>query len=228
MKSMEKFYSECVFVDESNNVLDAFSLDVEEGSRYLIGKYVRPDMKVLELGARYGTVSVCLDYILENPKEQLLCVDPDSKIKDCLNKNKERNNCSFNIFNGAVSKKDLYVCYNGCGWETKTYIVPPSHLASEKIECLSIEKIYEKYGIDFDCLLADCEGFLLEFINENESFFDTLKCVLYEEDGGENHPINNTFINYKEVELFLLSKSFVLQETYRDKIGLDNKIWIRV
>ena len=86
---MERFYSECVFVNEHNNVLDAFSLDVEEGSRYLIGKYVRPDMKVLELGARYGTVSVCLDYILENPKEQLLCVDPDRKIKECLNKNKE-------------------------------------------------------------------------------------------------------------------------------------------
>ena len=83
------------------------------------------------------------------------------------------------------------------------------------------------YNINFDCLLADCEGFLLEFIRENGEFFDNLKCVIYEEDCGENHPINNTFINYSEVEQFLISKGFVLQETYRDKIGLDNKIWLR-
>ena len=200
---------------------------MEEGSRYLINKYVKSDMKVLELGARYGTVSVCLDYILDNPVEQLLCVDPDSKIMACLHKNKERNNCTFNIFNGAISKKELYVCYNGCGWETKTYIEPPRHLLSEKIECLSLEEIHKKYNIDFDCLLADCEGFLLEFIRENGEFFDNLKCVIYEEDCGENHPINNTFINYSEVEQFLISKGFALQETYRDKIGLDNKIWLR-
>jgi FkbM family methyltransferase len=224
---MEKYYRECVFIDESNNNLDSFSLEVEEGSRYLCNKYIKSDMKVLELGARYGTVSVCLDYILDNPVDQLLCVDPDSKIKDCLNKNKERNNCTFNIFNGAISKQELYVCYNGCGWETKTYIEPPRHLQSEKIECLSLEEIQKKYNIDFDCLLADCEGFLLEFIRENGEFFDNLKCVIYEEDCGENHPINNTFINYSEVERFLISKGFILQETYRDKIGLDNKIWLR-
>jgi len=224
---MEKYYRQCVFVDELDNNLDIFSLDVEEGSRYLINKYVKSDMKVLELGARYGTVSVCLDYILDNPKEQLLCVDPDNKIKMCLNKNKEKNNCTFNIFNGAISKKDLYICYNGCGWETKTYVNPPEHLQNEKIECLSIEEIYKKYNINFDCLLADCEGFLLEFIRENEDFFNNLNCVIYEEDCGENHPINNTYINYNEVEEFLISKGFILKETYRDKIGLDNKIWLK-
>lgn len=184
-------------------------------------------MKVLELGARYGTVSVCLDYILDNPKQQLLCVDPDSKIKNCLNKNKELNNCTFNIFNGTISKKDLYVCYNGCGWETKTYETPPSHLESEKIETCSIEEIQKIYNIDFDCLLADCEGFLLEFIKENDSFFDKLKCIIYEEDCGKNHPINNSFIDYTIVEKFLETKGFILQEVYRDKIGLDNKIWLK-
>lgn len=224
---MEKYYRECIFVNEFNNILDPVSLDVEEGSRYLVNKYVKSDMKVLELGARYGTVSVCLDYILNNPKEQLLCVDPDNKIKMCLNKNKEINNCTFNIFNGAISKKDLYVCYNGCGWETKTYVNPPAHLESEKIKCLSIEEIYKIYNINFDCLLADCEGFLLEFIKENENFFDNLKCVIYEEDCGVNLPINNTFIDYNEVEQFLTSKGFILEEIYKDKIGLDNKVWLQ-
>ena len=38
---MEKYYRECVFIDESNNNLNSFSLEVEEGSRYLINKYVK-------------------------------------------------------------------------------------------------------------------------------------------------------------------------------------------
>lgn len=83
------------------------------------------------------------------------------------------------------------------------------------------------YNINFDCLLADCEGFLLEFIKENEDFFDNLKCVIYEEDCMINIPINNTFIDYNEVEQFLTSKGFILEEIYKNKIGLDNKIWLK-
>tara|TARA_B110000046_G_scaffold126093_2_gene132555 strand:+ start:2466 stop:3146 length:681 start_codon:yes stop_codon:yes gene_type:complete len=224
---MNTYYNNCTFINEYNNKLDSFSLSVEEGSRYLISKYVTHDMKVLELGARYGTVSVCLDYILDNPKEQLLCVDPDRTIKYCLNKNKETNNCSFNIFNGAISKNKLFVCYNGCGWETKTYINPPSHLKSEEIQTYSIDDIEQTYNINFNCLLADCEGFLLEFIKENEIFFEKLICIIYEEDCSIKHPINNLYINYIEVETFLKSKGFSLIETYKDKIGLDNKVWMK-
>jgi len=225
---MDLYYKNCVFYDENNNILNDNSRNVEEGTRFIINKYIKPDFKVLELGARYGTVSVCLDYLLDEPKKQLLCVDPDSTIKNCLEKNKNINNCSFNIFNGAISKKDLYVCYNGCCWETKTYTTPPIGLKSEKIFTLSIEEIHKLYNINFNCLIADCEGFLLEFIKENEDFFDNLICVIYEEDCTINHPINNTYINYDEIENFLINKGFKLDYVYKDSIGLNNKIWLKV
>ena len=48
---------------------------------YQIICYIKSNINVLELGARYGTCSVCLDYILNDPKKQLLCVDPDNRIK---------------------------------------------------------------------------------------------------------------------------------------------------
>ena len=137
------------------------------------------------------------------------------------------NKCSFNIFNGAISNNELYVCYNNCVWETKTYIIPPNNLKSEKIQTLTIEKIQQLYNINFDCLLADCEGFLLQFIRENESFFDNLKCVMYEEDCSKNHPINGIYINYDEIESFLISKGFKHIETFVDFIGLNNKVWIK-
>ena len=224
---MDDFYKKCIFYDENNNLLDNFSRNVENGSRYLIEKYIKSNMNILELGARYGTCSVCLDYILNDPKKQLLCVDPDNRIKNCLEKNRQINNCSFNIFNGAISKKDLYVSYNNCIWETKTYIDPPQNLKSEKINTLSIDIIQQIYDINFNCLIADCEGFLLEFIQENPNFFDNLICVIYEEDCSINHPINNIYINYNEVENFLINKGFNLIETFKDNIGLNNKVWFK-
>lgn len=224
---MDEFYSNCKFYNENNNLLGDFERRVEEGSRYLVNKYVKPNMKVLELGARYGTVSICLDYILDDPKTQLLCVDPDVTIIDCLNKNREINNGTFHIFNGAISSNELYACYNGCVWETKTYINPPPHLKHIKIPTMTLDEVQQKYNIYFDCLLADCEGFLLQFMQENEGFFNNLRCVIYEEDCGKNHPINGTYIDYEIVEIFLKSKGFVLLETYVDFIGLSNKIWIK-
>ena len=112
---MEDFFDQCVFYDENDNVLDNYSRTVERAMHYLVKKYVQSDMKVLELGARYGTVSVCLNYILQDPLKQLLCVDPDKRIEQCLEKNKTVNNCTFNRFTGAISQKDLYVCYNNIG-----------------------------------------------------------------------------------------------------------------
>jgi len=224
---MEEFYRNCVFYGENGNQLDEFCRNVEHGTRYLIQKYIKPDHKVLELGARYGTVSICLDYLLQNPSQQLVCVDPDFTIEHCLRQNKEINHGSFNIFIGAISKKEQYVCHNGCVWETKTYVTPPTSLSCKKIKTITLTDLQKLYHIFFDVLVADCEGFLMEFILENDDFFENLNIVIYEEDGGKDHPINGVAIDYNDIETILLSKGFVLQETFVDFIGLKNKIWIK-
>jgi hypothetical protein len=45
--------------------------------------------------------------------------------------------------NGAISNDELYIVYNGCCWETKTYKIPPTNanLKSEKIETISLDEI---------------------------------------------------------------------------------------
>jgi fructose-1,6-bisphosphatase len=40
-------------IDEYDNIMDNYFRSVEDGSRFLIEKYVKPDMNVLELGAKY-------------------------------------------------------------------------------------------------------------------------------------------------------------------------------
>jgi FkbM family methyltransferase len=224
---MDLYFNNCTFIDERNNLLNSHSLNVEHGTRYLVNKYINIDMKILELGSRYGTVSCVLDYLLKEPKNQLVCVEPDTKVIPCLNQNKLTNNCSFNIYHGTVSKEELYVVYNGCGWETKTYKIPPSNLRSEKIETITLENIQQLYNITFDCLIADCEGFLLEFLNENLSFLNQLKCVIYEEDCCKSLPINGIYVDYSIIEKYLTDYGFICVETFVDNINLNNKCWIK-
>uniref|UniRef100_A0A6C0B1R2 Methyltransferase FkbM domain-containing protein n=1 Tax=viral metagenome TaxID=1070528 RepID=A0A6C0B1R2_9ZZZZ len=226
---MEEYFSKCIFLNETGARLDSVSLNVEHGTRYLVNKYVHPDMKVLELGSRYGTVSCVLNYLLKTPKTQLVCVEPDIYVIPCLRKNKFNNNCSFNIYNGTISNDELFVVYNGCGWETKTYKIPPSdiNLKSEKIETITLDKIQKLYDITFDCLIADCEGFLLEFLNENLDFLNQLNCIIYEEDCCKNLPINGNYIDYTIIENYLIDYNFICVETFVDNINLNNKCWIK-
>ena len=106
---MDLYFKQCTFYDEFDNTLTPDSLNIEHGTRYLVNKYINSDMKILELGSRYGTVSCVLDYLLKEPSTQLVCIEPDTYIIPCLNKNKLINNCSFNIYHGTISKEELYV-----------------------------------------------------------------------------------------------------------------------
>jgi hypothetical protein len=47
--------SNVIFYDENDNIIDNKNLEAEE--QILVNKYIKPFYKVLELGARYGTVS---------------------------------------------------------------------------------------------------------------------------------------------------------------------------
>lgn len=223
---LEHYVHTTQFYNEHNGFLNDYEKNIEHSTRYLIKKYVKSDMYVLELGARYGTVSVYLDKLLYKPSEQLVCVEADDTVIPSLMKSRDLNEASFNIYNGTISKKELYMVYNGCGWENKTYENPPENLQKRKVNTITLDDIQQKYNISFDCLIADCEGFLLDFILENTTFLDQLKIVIYEEDCCSSHPINNSFIDYDRITSILTEKGFTLVETHTDSIGLHNRCWI--
>lgn len=137
----------------------------------LVKTYVKPDDKVLELGARYGSVSIVTNKII-NDKSSHYVVEPDSEVWDCLENNMKLNDCNFNIIKGVISKKKLNVYQNN--YSTYTYEDQGS-----TIECYDIPKI------DFNVLIVDCEGFFETFYNENKSFFKNLKTIIFESDEPE-------------------------------------------
>jgi hypothetical protein len=56
-----------VYYDENDNIIDHNILEATE--QQLAKKYIKPNDKVLELGARYGTVSCAINKILNNKKK---------------------------------------------------------------------------------------------------------------------------------------------------------------
>jgi hypothetical protein len=46
----------------------------------------------------------------------------------------------------------------------------------------TLEEVSEKYNLKFNALVADCEGFLEIFFDENPEFYDKLRLIIFEAD----------------------------------------------
>ena len=64
------------------------------------------DVTVLEMDARYGTVSCVISKVLNDPTKHV-AVEPDSTVIEALTENKKNNNGQFFIYNGVISKYGL-------------------------------------------------------------------------------------------------------------------------
>ena len=71
--------------DENNKKFN--SKNAEYMEQKLVKKFVKKNHTVLELGARYGTISCVINKILENKTNQV-SVEPDEKIWNALEKRK--------------------------------------------------------------------------------------------------------------------------------------------
>jgi FkbM family methyltransferase len=185
--------------DEYNKKIDTDL--IEKYEQDLANKYISPNDVVLELGARYGSVSCTINNKLYNKKNQLV-VEPDSRVWSSLEYNREINKCEFSILKGFISKKkldlvNLDVCMNGYG-STSTENI------NTRINSYSLEEVKKIYGLNFNVLVADCEGFLEEFLDENPEIYDTIRLIIFEADYTEKcnyDKINNNLRNRKFVNI---------------------------
>lgn len=176
-------------------------MQIEREEQLLAEKHIRPHHVVLELGARYGTVSYFINKNIGNPTNQV-SVEPDSRIWNALERNKKLHNCEFNIVKGFVSRKKLGLenmdAYEGYGTNSK----PDDN---SQIPSYSLEEIESKYDLSFNALVADCEGYLETFLDENPKLLNCLEFVMYERDG-------QSYCNYDKIERNLKEKGFYCAE----------------
>jgi FkbM family methyltransferase len=137
-------------------------------------KYVDANSTVLELGARYGSVSCVINSKLANKQNQV-SVEPDETVWSALEENIRRNNCSATVFRGFVSKKTRGLL--PYGYAATSIVADTSTIPSASVD--DIEKLY---NLKFDTLVADCEGFLEEFFDEHPYLYSQLQTVIFEAD----------------------------------------------
>lgn len=163
--------------DEFGRKIDTES--VEKREQIHAEAFVEPDDVVLELGARYGSVSVVINKKLTNPLHHV-AVDPDERIWSSLEKNRDQNNCKFHILKGVISRKPVKLTelddWGGYGTTSVTTVEPTTTVS------YTLEQVQDMYKLKFTTLVADCEGFLETFFDENPWMYDQLNTVLYEQD----------------------------------------------
>ena len=183
-------------IDLHGNKVNIKKLEKQE--QELAKQYVLEDDVVLELGARYGSVSCTINSKLNNKKNQLV-VEPDDRVWDALEINKLNNNCEFNIVKGFISNKKLDLTnlddyYGGYG---STFI----ENNDTKLPSYTLDEIKNIYKLNFNVLIADCEGFLEVFFDENPDFYDGLRLIIFEADYPQK-------CNYDKIKKTLSEKNF--------------------
>ena len=186
-----------VYTDENNKKIDNLSEEITE--QLIAIKYIKPDDVVLELGARYGTVSCIVNKLLNNKNNQI-SVEPDKNVWNALDTNLSNNKCNTNVVKGFISKQPLSLEGSSYG---STQLVDHN----TTVPNYTLDQIKQKYNINhFTVLIVDCEGCMESFLNENPELLSTLRLVTFEED--QPH-----ICNYNNIKNILTNNNFYEVET---------------
>lgn len=141
----------------------------------LVATYLPADAKVLELGADVGRNSCVIATILGDSRN-LVSVESRKEALPCLAMNREHNSFHFHIEPAAISKVPLV---------QKGWITIPSEVdlpGYTRVDTITYGELRLKYGIDFDTLVADCEGALFYILRDEPSFLEGIRLIFIEND----------------------------------------------
>ena len=201
-----------IFRNEHGDLIDMSVYERDE--QIFANKYITEDCVVLELGARYGAVSCIINKKINNPSNQV-SVEPDERVWAALEDNMLRSDCEFSIVKGMISRRPMGLHLAGSA--TTAF-----HTEFSNIPYYTFEEIESKYGLKFDTLVADCEGFLEIFFDENPKLYDQLNLIIMEKDYPQK-------CNYAKLAEQFKKNGFVLLESKqyaKSPVSLD--VWKKV
>jgi FkbM family methyltransferase len=161
-----------------NNLRLNFGSFLEEyPEQMMAAKYITGNEKVLEIGGNIGRNSIVIAYILnQNSNNNLVTLESDTEISKQLMYNKEVNNLNFYVENSALSKRKLIQK----GWETVVSDVLLDGYTNVNI--VNLEELKEKYKVDFDTLVLDCEGAFYYILLDMPEILDNINLIIMEND----------------------------------------------
>ena len=213
-----------MFYNEHNSLIKHNKYETIEQN--LVKEFIDKNDIVLELGARYGTVSCLINTLIKEKKNQVV-VEPDKRVWEALEKNKRINNCEFNIVNGFISNKKMslerteHICQGN--FDLKGYGSTFIINNNSEIENYTLDEIQKKYNLIFNTLVIDCEGFFQEFLEQNNNiFYEQIKKIIIEEDYKEK-------CDYNQINNILKKKNFICKKFIIDERNpkISYRVWIK-
>jgi len=149
----------------------------EYHEQLFVTKYLTGNENVLELGGNIGRNSVVISYILNKcNNNNLVTLETSKKDCDILALHRNLNNLNFHIENAALSKRKLIQR----GWNT----IPSDIILDgwESVNTITFVELCEKYQIQFDTLIIDCEGAFFQILLDMPYMLTNIKTIIIEND----------------------------------------------
>ena len=153
------------------------SLNGELPEQKMVTRYLTGDEKVLELGSNIGRNSLIIASILRSKNNNnFVTMETDKETVKKLYENRNLNGFNFHIEDSALSKRHLIQK----DWDTiVSDVVLDGYF---KVDTITLEQLYEKYKIDFDTLVLDCEGAIYYILMDMPELLNNIKLIIMEND----------------------------------------------
>jgi FkbM family methyltransferase len=165
----------CAFVNQ-------FSLpancDIEANSRLMVVKWIPKNATVLEVGARYGSVSCAISRVLANSGLQV-SMDADELVWDALEDNRRNLKCNFSIARGLLGEQDGKIYRDRYGTAASTENSFKGNTAVT-VPHFTVEDLESKHNLVFDTANFDCEGCFAPAAKAFPSFLQQLRLLIVE------------------------------------------------
>lgn len=173
-------------------------------------RFINENAKVLEIGGNIGRTSHIIHTILSNPMNHVI-MECDMDMAQKLRYNLDMNSYTkARIETAALSKSRLYM--------DRDRVQPLDDKETRhpnEIPTISYDQLCKKYQIEFDTLVADCEGSLYYIFKEDPDMLNHINLVIMEND--------YTVLDHKKmVDSILTTKGFHC--IYREK-GVPAAYW---
>lgn len=165
----------CAFI---NRNFQPANCDIEYNSRLVAVKWIPKTATVLEVGARYGSVSCAISRVLGDSGKQV-SVDADRRVWAALERNRANLKCNFHIGKGLLAKQDGKIFEYRYGTLASA---DASFLGNSAVTVphFTLEDLERENNLTFDTANFDCEGCFAPVSQAFPEMFDRLKLLIVE------------------------------------------------
>lgn len=151
------------------------SFSEEFPEQLMAAKYIKGYEKVLEIGANIGRNTLVIASMLQD-SSNMVSLESDVDIANKLQENKDLNKLNFHIEKSALSKRNLIQK----DWNTFVSDAVPEGYT--KVNIISFNELVNKYRIDFDTLVLDCEGAFYYILYDMPEILNNINLIIMEND----------------------------------------------